>query len=69
MTAVASGIERKIDRLGRVVIPSSIRERFGLSEGTYVELSVREGTIVLTPMHDSCPICGRPVGDAVLPNE
>ena len=52
MTAVASGIERKIDRLGRVVIPWSIRERFGLSEGTYVELSVREGVIVLTPMHE-----------------
>jgi AbrB family looped-hinge helix DNA binding protein len=63
MTAIASGIERKIDRLGRVVIPSSIRDRFGLSEGTYVELSVREGMIVLMPMQERCPICGRPVSE------
>jgi AbrB family looped-hinge helix DNA binding protein len=61
MTAIASGIERKIDRLGRVVIPSSIRDRFALSEGTYVEMSVRDGQIVLTPLQERCPACGRPV--------
>jgi AbrB family looped-hinge helix DNA binding protein len=63
MTAIASGIERKIDSLGRVVIPSSIRDRYGLSEGTYVEMSVRDGIIVLTPMQERCPVCGRPVSD------
>ena len=61
MTAIASGIERKIDRLGRVVIPSSIRERFGLSEGSYVEVSIRDGMIVLTPMQACCPVCGKAV--------
>jgi AbrB family looped-hinge helix DNA binding protein len=60
MTAVASGIERKIDTLGRVVIPSSIRERFGLTEGTYVEISILDDVIVLTPLRERCPTCGRP---------
>jgi AbrB family looped-hinge helix DNA binding protein len=63
MTAIASGIERKIDGLGRVLIPSSLRERFGLSEGSYVEMSVRDGMVVLTPMQERCPVCGRPVSE------
>jgi AbrB family looped-hinge helix DNA binding protein len=60
MTAVASGIERKIDSLGRLVIPSSIRERFALTEGTYVEISILDDVIVLTPLGERCPVCGRP---------
>ena len=57
---VTSGVERKVDGLGRIVIPSEIRDRFGLHEGTPVDLSVRDGLIVLNPMVHLCGACGRP---------
>jgi len=40
----------QIDKQGRIVIPKSIRERFGLSEGGRLELMVRENTIELMPL-------------------
>lgn len=47
----AIGIVRRIDDLGRVVIPKEIRKRLGIQEGAPLELYVDEGTksIVLTP--------------------
>ena len=60
MTSVTSGIERKVDGLGRIVIPAEMRERFGLREGDHVDISVRDGAIVLTPMQELCGSCGRP---------
>jgi len=59
MTSVTSGIERKVDGLGRIVIPAQMRERFGLREGDHVDIAVRDGAIVLTPMHELCALCGR----------
>jgi transcriptional pleiotropic regulator of transition state genes len=60
MTTVTSGLERKIDRLGRIVIPSEIRQRFGLSVGDHIDIAVDGHSIVLTPMIERCAECGRP---------
>jgi transcriptional pleiotropic regulator of transition state genes len=60
MTSVTSGIERKVDGLGRIVIPAEMRERFGLREGDHVDIAVRDGAIVVTPMQELCASCGRP---------
>jgi AbrB family looped-hinge helix DNA binding protein len=38
-----------IDRAGRVVIPSVVRERLGLRPGTALELAVEDGAIRLAP--------------------
>lgn len=44
----ATGIIRRIDDLGRVVIPKSVRERTGLMEaGTPVEISTSNNLVVL----------------------
>lgn len=44
----ATGIIRRIDDLGRVVIPKSVRERTGLMEaGTPVEFSTSNNLVVL----------------------
>lgn len=45
-----SGIIRRIDDLGRIVIPKEIRRNFRVKEGTPIEIAVDEnGSIILTP--------------------
>jgi AbrB family looped-hinge helix DNA binding protein len=41
--------EREIQGGGRVTIPKSLREKFGLKEGTVVRISVKDGSIILEP--------------------
>lgn len=43
-----TGIIRKIDELGRVVIPKTLRTQLGLKEGDTLEFHVRGSEIVLT---------------------
>lgn len=40
----------EMDKQGRIVIPKSIRDRFGLSKGGKLELMVREKVIELMPL-------------------
>lgn len=49
----ATGIVRRIDDLGRVVIPKEIRRSMGISEGDPVELYVdtESNGIVFVPYH------------------
>jgi AbrB family looped-hinge helix DNA binding protein len=39
-----------IDKAGRVVIPSALRERAGLTPGTLLDISVDDGGVRLTPV-------------------
>ena len=39
-----------IDKAGRVVIPKSIRDRYGLEPGTQIEFLVREDSVALRPV-------------------
>jgi transcriptional pleiotropic regulator of transition state genes len=53
-----SGIRRKVDDLGRVVIPSSIRKILGIAEGDLLEITLEGDRVVLTLPNDSCTFCG-----------
>jgi transcriptional pleiotropic regulator of transition state genes len=53
-----TGIVRHLDELGRIVIPSEIRKRFGLTERDPVEISIRGDTILLSRPQSSCVFCG-----------
>ena len=57
--AVRTGIVRHIDQLGRIVIPSEIRKRFGLGDKDPVEISVRGDEILLSRPRTNCVFCGR----------
>lgn len=47
MTPKATGYVRKIDKLGRVVLPAQIRKELGWKEGTQLEiLSTTEGILL-----------------------
>lgn len=53
-----TGIVRKVDELGRVVIPKEIRNKFQIQEHTELEIFVDNGNIVLHKTNDkSCPLC------------
>jgi len=39
---------RRIDDLGRVVIPKHMREQLGICEGDALEIEIQDGKIVIT---------------------
>ena len=48
-----SGIVRKVDELGRVVIPKEMRRTLGINTGSSIEMSVGEGgEVVLKKFSD-----------------
>ena len=53
-----NGIERRIDKLGRLVIPISYRSSLGLSENSRVTVVLCEGAISIYPIEEKCAICG-----------
>ncbi|MGH2704605.1 MAG: AbrB/MazE/SpoVT family DNA-binding domain-containing protein [Actinomycetota bacterium] len=50
-------MSRKVDDLGRVVIPAEIRRSFGIKEGDYLDISVDEDRILFTKRQDVCTFC------------
>jgi transcriptional pleiotropic regulator of transition state genes len=57
---VASGISRKVDRLGRVVLPAEIRKELEIAEGDLLEIALDDdGRIVLEKVALRCVFCRR----------
>lgn len=55
----AVGMVRRIDDLGRVVVPKEIRDTFGWDAGTPLEIYVDEGqTLVMRRYARGCLVCG-----------
>ncbi|MFN8034398.1 MAG: AbrB/MazE/SpoVT family DNA-binding domain-containing protein [Acidimicrobiia bacterium] len=55
------GMARKVDQLGRIVLPSELRRLFGIREGDLVEIYVENERIVLSKLEDRCVFCGSTV--------
>lgn len=45
---MATGITRRIDELGRIVIPKEIRQNLGIREGEKLAINLRDDNIILT---------------------
>ena len=43
-------METTIDKAGRLVIPKAVREQAGLSPGTRLEISYRDGKVEIEPV-------------------
>ena len=54
----STGIVRKIDGLGRIVIPTELRKTMDLDEGTSMEIFVEEGRIIFEKYEKGCIFCG-----------
>ena len=52
------GIVRKVDELGRIVLPKEIRTSFDLDSGDGVEIFVEKDKIILQKYAPSCIFCG-----------
>lgn len=54
-----TGITRKIDELGRVVLPIELRKQFGIEEKDSLEIYVDGDRIILRKKKDACIFCGK----------
>jgi len=55
---MANGMIRKIDQLGRIVIPKEMCRELSLETGSKVQIDSVPGGILLSPLNASCVICG-----------
>ena len=53
-----TGIVRKMDELGRVVIPMEIRNQFKIVEKDPIEIFVDGSSIILRKYEPNCVFCG-----------
>ena len=56
----STGIVRKIDELGRIVLPSEIRRTFGINEKDAMEIYTKDDMIFLKKFETTCTFCGSP---------
>lgn len=55
----STGIIRRVDELGRVVIPIELRNKFGIAEKDPIEIFVDGSNIVLKKFEPNCIFCGK----------
>ena len=54
----STGIIRRVDELGRVVIPIEIRNQFNIVEKDPIEIYVEGSSIILKKFEPNCIFCG-----------
>jgi transcriptional pleiotropic regulator of transition state genes len=54
----STGIVRKVDELGRVVIPIELRRTLGIEEKDALEIYVDQEKIILKKYEPACVFCG-----------
>lgn len=56
----STGIIRKMDNLGRIVLPIEIRRTLSIAEGDSIEIYVEEDSIILKKYENTnaCALCG-----------
>jgi len=54
----ATGIVRKVDELGRIVLPIELRRTLDISEKDSLEIYMDGSSIVLKKYHPACVFCG-----------
>ncbi|MGN1115229.1 MAG: AbrB/MazE/SpoVT family DNA-binding domain-containing protein [Candidatus Ornithomonoglobus sp.] len=53
----STGIVRKVDELGRIVIPKELRRKFNIEEKDGLEIYVEDDRIILRKYEPSCVFC------------
>ena len=54
----ATGIVRKVDELGRIVLPIELRRTLGIDEKDPLEIYVDQERIILKKYEPACIFCG-----------
>ena len=53
----STGIVRKVDELGRIVLPIELRRTLGIGEKDALEIYVEGNTVILRKHQKSCVFC------------
>lgn len=53
----STGIVRKVDELGRIVLPIELRRTLDIAERDTLEIFVSDDTILLRKYHPTCVFC------------
>lgn len=59
---VSTGMARKVDDLGRIVLPVEMRRMFGIRPGDELEIAVDGASILLRKIEARCVFCGDAAG-------
>lgn len=62
----ATGIVRKVDELGRIVLPIEMRRTLDIAEKDLLEIYVDNESIVLRKYQSACVFCGKSKDTAEL---
>ena len=54
---ISTGVARKVDDLGRIVLPVELRRLFGIQPGAALRIAVDEGDILLRKVEARCVFC------------
>lgn len=54
----STGVVRRVDELGRIVIPIELRNKLGIAEKDPLEIYVEGSNIVLKKFETNCIFCG-----------
>ena len=57
-----TGIVRRVDHLGRIVVPVEFRRILGIGDGDSVEITLDDDRIVLQKLQETCTFCGTSTG-------
>jgi len=55
----STGMVRKVDELGRIVLPIELRRTLGIGEKDALEIYVDEEKIILKKYEPACVFCGK----------
>jgi len=58
----STGIVRRVDELGRVVLPIELRRTLDISVKDSLEIYVKEDMVILKKHEPSCVFCGNDIG-------
>ncbi|MBP0972901.1 MAG: AbrB/MazE/SpoVT family DNA-binding domain-containing protein [Oscillospiraceae bacterium] len=56
----STGIFRRIDSLGRFVLPKELRKSLDINQNDYLQIFLDGDTIILKKSQASCSLCGSP---------
>ena len=65
----STGIVRRIDELGRIVLPMEIRNTFDINAKDPLEIFVEEDKIILKKYEPCCIFCGNASDNVMLNNK
>jgi len=54
----STGLPRRIDHLGRIVVPVELRRLLDISPGDELEVAVKGDSITMTKLNQGCVFCG-----------